>query len=559
MTSLGRSLFIAAAAICSASCFAVAQAQTSVSTGDGLLKVSSEMPEEVRMGESFQYTVTVSNLSDDVTLHRVKLAQKKSEGLTIESVSKSGQDKQKNKDEQSGKSKKQGKEGKKQASKNQMMVSILKPGESKSFDVKAVADQEGEIRSCLEVVDYKPAICLTSEAVKPQLELTKSAPKKANRCNVIEMEYTLKNGGSGDVGPITITDSLGDAFVTIEGNNKLNFNVDGLKAGDTRKFVARVYANKTGEFGSRAEAKADNSDLSSRSKETKTKVISADLAAEVSGPQRLYGDEMARFTAKITNRGNALAEDVRVVLMWPEQANLADVSEPQIKGSSNEKQSNSNDQSGEPTPADNSKQSGQNEKSSSQDGSTKMAERTMTIEALKPGETATIEYAIRTGEMDEIPTKVKATSVCTVETVKDAENAVTRATATAMTRAKIVRLPALQLTVVDDEDPVTNGNEVVYTIRVWNEGDAVDQNVRLTAELPEGLKFVSADGPTDVKEEGQEVTFAPIKKMQPGDEVTYTVKAESEGEGAVSLKTQLASKSLQSEITAEEPTRIFKR
>jgi uncharacterized repeat protein (TIGR01451 family) len=559
MTSFGRSLFFAAAAICSASLLPSAQAQTSLSTGDGFLKVSSQMPEEVRLGESFSYTVEVSNISDQVTLHQVKLAQKNAEGLTIESVSRSD-NQQSNKKSQS-KNKQKNSDGK-----NHMVIPMLKPGESKKFDVKAVADKEGEIRSCLEVISYKPAICLTSEAVKPQLELTKFAPKEANRCNVIEVEYTLKNGGSGDVGPITITDSLGEGLATIDGENELKFNVDGLEAGDTRKFLARVYASKSGEFGSRAVAKADESDLSSRSQKTQTKVVSADLVAKVNGPKRLYGNDLAHFTATITNRGNAPAEDVRINLMWPEAANLADLSEPQLKSGDPSQQSSSNDQSeGQPTvaksdkPSDSNSKDGQNDEQSKQENTPKMAEKMLTIDKLTPGQSATIDYAIRAGELNEIPTKLKATSVCTVDPAKSEEDATTRATATAMARAKVVRLPALQLTVVDDEDPVKDGSEVTYTIKVWNEGDAIDNNVRLTAELPDGLKFVSAEGPTELKEEGQTVQFAPIKKMQPGDEVTYTVKAEGDGEGSVRLTTQLASQSLSSKITAEEPTRIFKR
>ncbi|PHQ36790.1 COG1361 family protein [Rhodopirellula bahusiensis] len=560
MTSFGRSLFFAAAAVCSASLIPSAQAQTSLSTGDGLLKVSSQMPEEVRLGESFNYTVDVVNISDAVTLHQVKLAQKNTEGLTIESVSRQGK-------QQNEKQSQSGKKQKKQSSKNQMVIQMLKPGESRKFDVQAVADKEGEIRSCLEVVSYKPAICLTSEAVKPQLELTKFAPKEANRCNVIEVEYTLKNGGSGDVGPITITDSLGEGLSTIDGENELKFDIDGLEAGDTRKFLARVYAAKSGEFGSRAEAKANESDLSSRSKKTQTKIVSADLVATLDGPNRLYGNDLAHFTATITNQGNAPAEDVRINLMWPEAANLADMSEPELKSGDQSQQNKSKEQpEGQPTVAKSDNQSdskkssnGKNDKQSQQEDSPKMAEEMVTIEKLSPGQSATIDYAIRTGELNEIPTKVKATSVCTVDPAKSEENATTRATATAMARAKVVRLPALQLTVVDDEDPVSNGSEVTYTIKVWNEGDAIDNNVRLTAELPDGLKFVSADGPTELKEEGSSIQFAPIKKLQPGDEVTYTVKAEGDGEGSVRLTTQLASQSLSSKITAEEPTRIFKR
>ncbi|MEO9593683.1 DUF11 domain-containing protein, partial [Rhodopirellula bahusiensis] len=503
MTSFGRSLFFAAAAVCSASLIPSAQAQTSLSTGDGLLKVSSQMPEVVRLGESFNYTVDVANISDAVTLHQVKLAQKNTEGLTIESVSRQGK-------QQNEKQSQSGKKQKKQSSKNQMVIQMLKPGESRKFDVQAVADNEGEIRSCLEVVSYKPAICLTSEAVKPQLELTKFAPKEANRCNVIEVEYTLKNGGSGDVGPITITDSLGEGLSTIDGENELKFDIDGLEAGDTRKFLARVYAAKSGEFGSRAEAKANESDLSSRSKKTQTKIVSADLVATLDGPNRLYGNDLAHFTATITNQGNAPAEDVRINLMWPEAANLADMSEPELKSGDQSQQNKSKEQpEGQPTVAKSDNQSdsknssnGKNDEQSQQEDSPKMVEEMVTIEKLSPGQSATIDYAIRTGELNEIPTKVKATSVCTVDPAKSEENATTRATATAMARAKVVRLPALQLTVVDDEDPVSNGSEVTYTIKVWNEGDAIDNNVRLTAELPDGLKFVSADGPTELKEEG---------------------------------------------------------
>jgi len=84
-----------------------------------------------------------------------------------------------------------------------------------------------------------------------------------------------------------------------------------------------------------------------------------------------------------------------------------------------------------------------------------------------------------------------------------------------MARANIVRLPALQLVAVDDGDPVSSGQEIQYPVRVWNEGDAPDHQVKLKAELPEGLEFVSAQGPTDHSVNGKTVAFKPIKKMNP--------------------------------------------
>ncbi len=95
-----------------------------------------------------------------------------------------------------------------------MAIAMLRPGESRTFQVKAAADNEGELRNCLEIANYKPAICTTSRVMKPELELTKAASKKAHRCDVIELNYVIKNGGSGDVGKFQVIDELGDGLET---------------------------------------------------------------------------------------------------------------------------------------------------------------------------------------------------------------------------------------------------------------------------------------------------------------------------------------------------------
>ena len=56
-----------------------------------------------------------------------------------------------------------------------------------------------------------------------------------------------------------------------------------------------------------------------------------------------------------------------------------------------------------------------------------------------------------------------------------------------------------------------------YELRVKNQGTAASINVRLTANLPEQLEFVSADGDSRVVNEGQQLQFAPIPELPPGD------------------------------------------
>lgn len=529
-----------------------ASAQDSIQTGDGLIMLQADMPDQTSIGETFTYEVKVTNASDNVVLHDVKLRQRKAKGLSIESVSLKGSQENQNQETTSEKS-----------SGKVMMIPTLNPGDSRTFEVKATADEEGELRSCLEIASYTPAICLTTQVVKPQLELTKSAPKISNRCNVIELGYTLKNGGSGDVGPIKVTDSLGEGLATIDGSSELNFNIDGLSAGDSRKFVARVYAQRTGDFSSRAIAKATDSDLKSRSQQTTTRVISADLAASVEGPGRLYGDKLARFHAEITNTGNVAAEAVRVMVLWPTKANLIDMGNASMsRKSGNNNPPRMNGKRNGPTVAvikssDPGKSDSKNKNSDK--ASMEMSEEILVIDRLEAGQTASFDYAIRPGSLSELPTKIIATYVCSVDQAEGEAKAIARAESIAMARVNIVRLPAMQLMVIDDEDPVMKGDQVVYTVRVWNEGDAPDRNVKLTAELPNGLEFVSADGPTTNSHDGSKITFEPIKTMQPGDRADYKVTAKSTGKGSVIFEVNLTSEKLPAEVTSEEPTRLFER
>lgn len=75
-----------------------------------------------------------------------------------------------------------------------MKIAILKPGESRTIHVKASADEEGDLRSCLAIVNYTPALCLTSHVVKqkPADKAKAATAKKSERGNKIEMAMSDK-------------------------------------------------------------------------------------------------------------------------------------------------------------------------------------------------------------------------------------------------------------------------------------------------------------------------------------------------------------------------------
>ena len=87
-----------------------------------------------------------------------------------------------------------------------------------------------------------------------------------------------------------------------------------------------------------------------------------------------------------------------------------------------------------------------------------------------------------------------------------------------------------------------------------------DSNLELVAELPEGLSFVDASGPTDSSNDGQTVTFEPVKELAAGARVEYRIRAKYEGgsDGNVTFTAKIKSDNREKAVQEEEPTTLFK-
>jgi uncharacterized repeat protein (TIGR01451 family) len=719
------------------------RSEQSIRTGDGMLAVSASLPAEIRTGEQFTYNVTVQNTTDDVTLHDIQLRHTQPTGLTIDSINQEGeagqqqqgQQQQRRQQQQGQQQQGQQQQGQQQRGQQQdqepqpqqprpvqerqdeqgrqqqqqqgqqqqggqdgQMLSIeqLGPGESRTFLVTVTADQEGPVDACLIVDSYKPAICLQTRAVRPELNLVKTAPDRNRLCDIIELTYTVTNDGTGSLGQFEIIDELAEGLRTIDGQDRLAFTVDQLEAGETRQFVASVYATRTGQFSSRAEARATQADLTSRSDSVGPEVVGADLQVTLDGRDAVASNTPVVFTATVTNTGNAPADDVQVFVRIPETASLRRVSdvrltrdgqqqrnqqqmppqaalqidnrepavdqyyltaqqqtaqqdtapeagdEQQLTAQQEAEQQQGNQQqtgqqqrdqqtrqqrrnqqqqieqqqqdddlsgvaeatlqAGVAFPADDSgQQSGQQQAGQQQAGQqqagqqqhnqqqqadqqrgqqqqagrqqqqtdqqwqreqqqqqefqTPMREAQMSIGRLEPGQSARFDYVVATRGMDEIDSQVEALYVCAIDVVDDAAQA--SASAQAMATTRIIRLPGLQVYVLDDVDPVATDQQVTYTIRVKNEGDAPDQDVRVTAMMPEQLEFVSAEGPTEHQQQDGQITFEPIQELAPGEELEFLVTATAVQEGSVRMQVDVDSQALGSTVRTEEPTQLF--
>jgi uncharacterized repeat protein (TIGR01451 family) len=95
---------------------------------------------------------------------------------------------------------------------------------------------------------------------------------------------------------------------------------------------------------------------------------------------------------------------------------------------------------------------------------------------------------------------------------------------------KVVGIAAILLEVIDLEDPIQVGKEVTYEIRVTNQGSATGSNIRLVCTLPASQQFVSGDGASAVKVNGQTVTMDALPSLEAKGLATWklVVKAVAE-------------------------------
>ena len=111
---------------------------------------------------------------------------------------------------------------------------------------------------------------------------------------------------------------------------------------------------------------------------------------------------------------------------------------------------------------------------------------------------------------------------------------------------------------IDDVvDPVEIGSDTSYRIRVVNQGTKTATNVKLVVDFPNGLQPTGVEGNLRNDIRGQQVLFAPISTMSPGDEISVIVRGKGTAAGDHRVSVNLQTDGRQTEVTKEETTRVY--
>ena len=427
---------------------------------DGEVILSATSPATVRVGEAFNYELTVTN-NTGVPVHDVEVIAYRGGSDDAETI---------------------------------WDLGALPAGaaESKTFEI--VGEQIGSLSNCL-AVDYTPTLCLNTEVVQPELALVKSGPSEAAFCDQFNYTYTVTNEGNGPARNVVITDDLPDGlFVVANGpGSDVEVNVGDLAGGQSQTVNVLVEASEPGTYSSRGQA--SSADLEVNSGEVETAIREAQLELSAEGPDATYVGVPVDYRLVVTNTGDAATN--------PGTLDLA------LTGAAE-------------------------------------ALQTRDIPALQPGEEQVYRVTTRAGgRSGDMSLRATVAAPCA-----KADDIV------ASVDTQVQAISALQLEVIDTQDPVRLGDETVYIITVLNEGSQEENNVQLSGTLPDTLEFVGGTGAGDVTGDGQTVTFSPVT-IDAGNEAKWEVTVRAIGDGQGQFELKLSAPTLTRDAVEDEPTRAF--
>ncbi len=283
-----------------------------------------------------------------------------------------------------------------------------------------------------------------------------------------------------------------------------NHKLGTLRAGESKTIDVELTARQAGALTIKAQAFADGGLRTEAAQQVL--VRRANLRTDIEAPKVKYAGTVGTFRVKVTNNGNAAADNVLVAAMLPPEAKYV---------------------------------------SSSGGGRLEAHQGRVgwTIGTLQPG-------AERIFEMQ---CSLSAPGDNRVQFLASADGDLSSA---ATSSTKVEALADLKLEVRDPQGPIAVGEETLYEIHIRNRGTKAAEQVELVLFFSQGLEATSVEGGAHEIGPGQ-VLFKPIASIAAGDTSVFRVHARAETGGNHLIRAEVNCESLHTKLAAEEATRFY--
>jgi uncharacterized repeat protein (TIGR01451 family) len=359
-------------------------------------------------------------------------------------------------------------------------------------------EREGELCTCFCVSATPVAFCAILCA-KPILTCHKCGPEEACPGDMLNYTISVTNKGSCAAREVVVTDIIPQGLEHISGQNTLSFKLGDLAPCQTKSINLCLTAALRGTHCNRAIVTACNADEVSC--ESCVDVCRYCCEVTKEGPKEVRIGQNADYKITVTNVGDRPITQVVVTDDAPNGTSIVSANGATISGN----------------------------------------RAVWNIESIEPSDSVNVPLVLTT---------CTPGFYCNKVNVHTAQNTCCAAEASTRWRGT----PALNVCIVDMEDPICVGEMTSYRITVVNQGSEPDRNVRVTVRFPAEIAPVSAMGASPGQVAGQTVTFAPLAMLNPRQTVEYRIDGRAKSQGDARVKVELVADSISTPIVEEEST-----
>jgi uncharacterized repeat protein (TIGR01451 family) len=379
----------------------------------------------------------------------------------------------------------------------------LAGGESQAIQVVFVTSQAGPL-DLATYVRHTSARVDAYTVTEPKLELALSGPEQVQVGEPASQTLVVKNPGTGTATNVTI-DALIPSGLEHATGEHLQMDIGSLNPGEVRSVRLVMAAVSGGSHIVQVEARADAGIV--RTAAAEVNVIAPSLRTAIAGPSLRYLGREAEYTIRVLNDGSASTDFVQVNHRIPEGFEFVRAN-----------------------------------RGATFDANTRVLN--WYVGRLESGESLDLSLALLPKVAGEYTHLVRATSE-------------TGAQADAQVNTRVQGAASLVLKVTDLDDPVEVETETAYEVTITNEGTASAHDVGLTCELPQGVAFLKAEGPSENRLQDGFVGFRPVTELAPGESLTFRVFVKGSVAGDKRFRCRLSSEALQQPLFAEELTKFY--
>ncbi len=481
-------------------------------------------------------------------------------------------------------------------------------------DIKVTVIRPADIQCCSPTV--KIAEAMTQETwIGPKIHLTKSAPSQVNCGEQFIIPITVSNTSMVDAHNVMVNNPLPSGLEYVSSSpagsfsgGNINWTLGTLPAGSQQTINLTVSASPTGQFGSYAEANADQN-ISDRDF-AETNVVCPQITLSCNAPSEVSACDMINYTITVRNNGTGMAENVQIsdkiaqgliptngqsaqsfnvgTLSPGESQTITIQAQPQSAGSfvSSAVATANGGLVAEDSATTMVNQPRLSITKSGPDqrylGRTAEFDITVTNAGDTPAVNTTITDSVPTGmsfvsadnngsftggqvrwnitrlapgESRTVSHKLRATGSGIARSTAYVKSKC--ADASTSTETNIMGIGALLVEVKDMEDPIEVGDNQTYMISLKNQGTAALTSLQVVCEMPNGQQFVQGNGPTNAQNAGQKITFAQMPTLGPKQQATFRVTVKATQKGDVRFKVWVTSDQSPEPVMETESTFMY--